>query len=131
MTIPVRDRKTNSKAAVDGTATDSRQLQLWALALESVLDLFGSRPAVVVDTSHDRYPDRGQRHLNDQLKPVNADGSGDPNSRGDGGANERRDDSNQQGEPEWDVLPTRCNDAPQDADDQANYQRSDDSGYFH
>jgi hypothetical protein len=80
--------------------------------------------------SYQRRP-RRQRHLNDQLKPVNASRSGDAQSRGDGGADERRQDTNQQGEPEWDVLPTRCNDAAQDADDQANHQRSDDSGYFH
>ena len=42
----------------DGKANDSRQLQFGTLAFERVLDLIGFRPAVVVDTSHDRYPDR-------------------------------------------------------------------------
>src|SRR5215217_8386368 len=100
------------------------------LAFEGVLDLIGCGPAVV-DARHDRYPDCGQRHLNDQLNPVNAWGRGHAQSRGDGGANKCRGDTNQQGEPDRNVLPTRRNDAAQDTDDQADHQRSDDSGYFH
>jgi hypothetical protein len=103
-----------------------------ALAFEGVLDLIGCGPAAaVINTRYDRYPDRGQRHLNDQLNPVNAWGNSHGQSRGDGGANKRRNDTNQEGEPERDVLPTRRNDASQDTDDQANYQRCDDSRYFH
>src|SRR4051794_30668539 len=83
-------------------------------------------PATAVQAAHYADQDDGRTELEQDLDPVDARGVGHPDPPRDTGADERGDDTDDDGQPDGDVLLARQYQPGQRTDDQADHDRADD-----
>src|SRR4051812_19852668 len=83
------------------------------------------------DPRHQRHADSGEDDLEQQLDPVEALGVGDADGPGDHGAQKGGHDTDDDREPDRDVLPAGYDQATQHTDDQTDDQRGNDAGDSH
>ena len=83
--------------------------------------------ATRTDTGDERHADRSQDNLEQQLDPVEALRVGDAGGAGENSAQQRGDDTDDQRQPQRDVLLARYDQATQRADDKTDDERGDDA----
>src|SRR5215217_6354968 len=75
--------------------------------------------------------DRSEDDLDDELDPVDTGSDSDPDGGSQCGANQRRRDADQQGEPDRDFLPAGSDEPTESADDQADDEGADEPTDLH